>query len=116
MIPPAVDNPWNVPQPGNNETPPPSSDGPPVIEVVPDPPPLPDEETKDDASNPQDDSDPEQHEVDIPVATQQRQNQHPAQPSSGTRAHVVDESADHHSGMQITICRDQSKHAISLHP
>ena len=67
-FPPAVDNPWDVPQPSNNETPPASLDGPPVIEVVPDPPPQPDDETKDDASNPGDDSDPE-HEVDIPVPT-----------------------------------------------
>ena len=83
-FPPAVDNPWDVPQPSNNETPPASSDGPPVIEVVPDPPPQPDDETKDDASNPGDDSDPE-HEVDILVATQQKQNQPPAQPNTGTR-------------------------------
>ena len=73
-----------MPQPSNNETPLAISDGPPVIDVVPDPPPQPDDEIKDDASNPGDNSDPE-HEVDIPVATQQKQHQPPAQPNTGTR-------------------------------
>ena len=114
-FPPAVDNPSDVPQPNNNETPPASSDGPPVIEAVPDPPPQPDDETKDDASNPGDDSDPE-HEVDTPVAIPSRNRISPLLNQILKLAHVVDESADHRSGMLITIYRDQSNHAISLHP